>query len=90
MNTTHADTDDEIERHLSPRNFGALIDYSVPGVYSLERRGLIRGIRIGNRLRFPESAVREFLLRCADAPRRTPPSELIAAGGRPPKRGSRR
>jgi len=77
-----------IEQHHSPEGVAAKLGLSTPTIRRLERLGLIRGVRLAGRLRFTESAVREYLDNCASAPRRTPPPELLEAGGRP--RGRRR
>ena len=77
-----------MEAYLSAERTAAVLDLSVPTIRRLERRGELRGVRLAGRLRFPASAIRTYLNSCASAPRRTPPPELIAAGGRP--RGRRR
>ena len=71
------------ERLFPPVHLAELWDVSVPTVRRLERQGKLRGVRIAGQLRFPESAIREFLEKAAFAPRRQPPPELLAAGGRP-------
>jgi len=77
-----------IEQHFDARAVAVLLALSQQTIYRLEREGKLRGIRLAGQLRFSESAIHEFLVRAAEAPRRVPPPQLLAAGGRP--RGSRR
>jgi excisionase family DNA binding protein len=81
-------TTEAVEQHFRPEDTAARIAVTVPTVRALERRGELRGVRIAGRLRFSASAINEYLKRAAMAPRRTPPPELLAHGGRP--RGRRR
>jgi len=75
-----------VEQHYRPDETGEKLGLSVPAVRALERRGELRGIRIAGRLRFSASAINEYLGRCANAPRRLPPPELLANAGRRPRR----
>lgn len=79
-----------LEPHYSSRTVAdRFLEVSIPTVRRLERSGVLRSIRVAGQVRFPESAIREYLAEAAKAPRREPPPELLAAGGRPPKRGRR-
>jgi hypothetical protein len=75
-----------VEQHFTPKGTGEKLSLSIPAVRALERRGELRGVRIAGRLRFSASAINEYLARCANAPRRIPPPELLANAGRRSKR----
>jgi excisionase family DNA binding protein len=73
---------ESVEQHYTPPETAGLVKVKVQTVRALERRGELRGVRIGGRLRFSASAINEYLSRAASAPRRTPPPELLEHGGR--------
>jgi hypothetical protein len=77
-----------IERHYQVKEAQPLLGSpSVPTLRRWERAGLIKGLRIGGKLVFSESAIREFLEQCAaNQKRRVPPEALLRAGGRPRRR----
>lgn len=79
-----------LERHYSPEGAAELLALSVQTIRRLERVGELQGVRLAGRLRIPESSIVAYIDRCQDAPRRLPPRELIAAGGRPRGRRKRR
>lgn len=62
---------------------------SKPTIRTAEREGELPGYRVRGRLLFRRSDVLEWIERGRTAPRRIPPPELLAAGGRPPKRARR-
>jgi excisionase family DNA binding protein len=81
---------DAIEQHYSVKEAAALLTVSVPTMRRWEREAQIKGLRIGGKLVFSESAIREFLEHCAaNQKRRVPTEALLRAGGRPRRKGVR-
>ena len=72
---------------FTPLEVAGILRLAVPTIYSLERRGVLRGVRPAGVLRFYAEEVKAFLERAAAAPRRVPPPALLAQAGR---RGRRR
>jgi len=71
-----------IEQYFRPEDAAARLALSLPTIRRLERAGELRAVRLAGRLRFPASSIREYVERCASAPRRVPPPELLAHAGR--------
>lgn len=54
-----------IEQHYSPKALAELLDCSTETLRRAAAAGELRSVRIGHDRRYPESAVSEWLRRCA-------------------------
>lgn len=52
-----------VEKHYTGRELAELLDLDYETVLHLAQRGEIASVRIGRLRRFPESAVRDYLMR---------------------------
>ena len=50
-----------VERHYTPGAASDLLALSIPTLRRLERDGLLRGVRLAGRLRFPAGAIQAYL-----------------------------
>lgn len=54
---------DMIEQHYSSADLCALLGCSEDAIYAAAHKGELKGVRVGNRWRFPESSVEDYLNR---------------------------
>ena len=55
-----------IEPHYSTRELAVLLKANPETIRRAAARGLLRSVRVGAERRYPESAVKAYLERCAD------------------------
>lgn len=56
----------EIEKHYKTRDVAELLSVHEETILRLAQRGELKSVRVGNERRYPESAIRAYLVRNTD------------------------